>query len=212
MVISPNQVMQVKEVFLKKINKKNIFFFILFFIFTPYLTAKQLPNQIKEDILGNIILLNEFSSNFLQSNGQTTEEGKIFLKNKRIRIDYLKPKKIKIILSKSKAMYLNIDLQEVEYFNPKNSAANIFYDIFYNNIFFDDVDYSQKDNFIMLKKNIILDNRDVKIKIYFENKPFLLRKLEIFQNNEVLSISLYNHNFNPILKEKFFSMANPIIN
>mgnify|MGYP006184071117 CR=1 FL=1 len=109
-------------------------------------------------------------------------------------------------------MYLNIDLQEVEYFNPNNSAAIIFYDIFYNKNFFDDTDYSQKDGFIKLKKNIRINKEEVNIKIFFENKPFVLRKLEIFQSNDILSISLFNHNFNPALEEDFFSMANPIIN
>jgi outer membrane lipoprotein-sorting protein len=199
-------------VYSKKINKKFIFFFLLFFFSFTHLLAKELPIKIKKDILNNLLMLSEFSSDFLQSDGQTTEEGRLFLKKKRIRIDYTKPEKIKIILSKNKAMYLNIDLQEVEYFNPKNSPAIIFYDVFNNNNFFDDADYIQKSNSLMLKKNIMIDDKIIKIKIYFENKPFLLRKLEIYQEDSILSISLYNHNFNPDLEEGYFSMANPIIN
>ena len=36
------------------------------------------------------------------------------------------------IIDKNKAMYFNEDLQEIEYFNPKNSIADYFYQIFNN--------------------------------------------------------------------------------
>ena len=57
-------------------------------------------------------------------------------KVKRIKIQYNKPSNIIFILKNDKAMYFNVDLQEVEYFNTKNSIADIFFDVFYDEEFF----------------------------------------------------------------------------
>ena len=40
------------------------------------------------------------------------------------------PSKITILLDEKKAMYLNHELEEVEYFNPKNTVGKIVFDIF----------------------------------------------------------------------------------
>ena len=50
------------------------------------------------------------------------------------------------------------------------------------------------------------------IKIFFEESPIRLRKIEI-QNNELTTIFYINDmNFNPNFEDNFFSLANPLIN
>ena len=84
-----------------------------------------------KDIKIYLDALEEFSASFVEDNNGSIQEG-FFYKNKnRIRIDYVSPTKIKIILDKNKAMYLNYDLKEIEYFNPKKTPAKIVFDIFY---------------------------------------------------------------------------------
>ena len=80
----------------------------------------------------NYFGIKEFSSRFIQSNGNTIEEGNLYLKNNRLKIQYTDPTNIIIIIAKNKAMYYNQDLEEVQYFDPQNSAAGIFIKKFEN--------------------------------------------------------------------------------
>lgn len=213
MVLFQNQAMQGKEVFLKKINK---IFKILFFgyiinllIFTEAIASE---NNLKKNIISYFKNIEEFSSLFFQSSTTGIEEGELFLKNKRIRIQYLLPSNILIIIGKNKAMYFNQDLEEVEYFNPKKTIANVFFKVFYDESFFDNSNFKEKENSIIIEKNIKFDNDDIFMKIYFEKSPLILRKLEIKNIDGLTSYSIVNPNFNPILNKKLFSLANPMLN
>ena len=46
-------------------------------------------------------------------------------------------------------------------------------------------------------------------KIYFENKPFILRKIDLVTENTNLVISFYDHKYNETFDEKFFKLINP---
>ena len=50
-------------------------------------------------------------------------------------------------------MYYNYDLEEDEFFNPKNTNAWFFYDIFRNPLFFEDGNIEIKNNELILEKN-----------------------------------------------------------
>ena len=58
-----------------------------------------------------------------------------------------------------------------------------------------------KDKDIILEKSGF-DNEETKylIKVYFENSPFIIRKIEVFINDAFLQISIFDHNYNEDFK------------
>ena len=142
--------MQEKEMYLLRINKKKLIF-LLFFLFIVFL----LPNQsngnqtiISSKISNYFFKINNFASKFIQSDSDGIQEGNIYLSNKvkRIKIHYNEPSNIVFILKNNKAMYFNVDLEEVEYFNTKNSIADIFFNVFYDEEFFFNSTIIEKEN------------------------------------------------------------------
>ena len=199
--------MLVRDMFLK--NKKVNFYFliIIFFLFS----YKVYPNtsDIKKAInyLGS---LQHFSASFLQNDGNSLSEGKIYIGKKRVRAEYSKPEKILIILDENKAMYYNYELEEDEFFNPKNTNAWYFYDIFRNPLFFEDANIELKDSQLTLEKyGIDMEDQKNFIKMYFENDPLVLRKIEVQNNQQSLTLSIYNHNHNEELSRDLFKLINP---
>ena len=210
MAISPNQATQVKEVFLKKTNSFYQFFFLfLFFFYTDIIFANKSSVQ---NALDYIYKTTEFSSDFLQYENNQISEGKLYLKDKRIKIQYESPTKIQIIMSKNKAMYFNQDLEEVEYFNPKKSVASFFFNIFNDENFFNNAIYQVEENFIKIEKQINTKDGFVNLIIIFEDSPIVMKKIIIDQNEVSIEFNILNLNFNPELDKKFFSMVNPLSN
>ena len=94
----------------------------------------------------------------------------------RIRAEYFSPSKILIILDKDKGMYYNYDLEEDEFFNPKNTNAWFFYDIFRNPDFFENSSIEVNSNEILLtKKGVDTEQNTFLIKVYFEINPLVMR-------------------------------------
>ena len=107
-------------------------------------------------------------------------------------------------------MYYNYELEEDEFFNPKNTNAWFFYDIFRNPLFFEDSLMQLKDKELILeKKGVDSEERDFLIKVYFETNPLILRSLEVNINNEALKLSIYNHNYYEEFDKDFFKLINP---
>ena len=107
-------------------------------------------------------------------------------------------------------MYYNYELEEDEFFNPKNSNAWFFYDIFRNRLFFEDANIELKDKQLTLEKyGFDMEDRKYFIKIYFENDPLVLRKIEVQINQEFLELSIYNHNYNEEINKDLFKLINP---
>lgn len=209
MATSQKQITQAKEMFSKQANKK---FLILFSILGTLFCMQVIANdlvQTKISLNDYIKKSNEFSAQFIQVSNESLSDGFLYLDRERIKIEYLKPSKITIILTQSKAMYFNHDLDEVEYFNPKNTIGNFFYQIFYDNNFFKETKLIIKTNSIIAEKNIRMDEEDIILKIYFEQNPLILRKIEVKKNNENIIFSILNINHNPVFDKKFFSMADP---
>ena len=184
----------------------NIFFIILFlFSFKVYAN-----NDHKTKVINYLSTLKNFSASFLQNDGENLSEGKIYVGKNRVRAEYFEPNKILIILDEEKAMYYNYELEEDEFFNPKNTNAWFFYDIFRNPLFFEDANIELKNKQLTLEKNSFdLDERKYFIKIYFENDPLVLRKVEVQNNQESLTISIFNHNYNEELNKDLFKLINP---
>ena len=201
------RIIQVKEMFLK--NKK-IFSYLLFFIF--FLFSFKVYSNIndKKKALNYLNSLQNFSASFLQNDGEILSEGKVYIGEKRVRAEYLSPAKILIVLDENKAMYYNYELEEDEFFNPKNTNAWFFYDIFRNPVFFEDAIIEFKNNELILKKSgFDLEQRKYFLRIFFENNPLVLRKIDVWIDNENLTLSIYNHNYNEQLNKDLFKLINP---
>jgi len=195
--------------FLKQINRKSlIFVFLLGALICEQVLAKDLI--LKKNSLNDYIKKsNEFSAQFIQASNESLSDGFLYLDRERIKIEYINPSKITIILTETKAMYFNHDLNEVEYFNPTKTIGNIFYQIFYDNNFFKKTQLMIQTNSITAVKNIKIDEEEVTLNIYFEQNPLILRKIEIKKNNENIVFSILNINHNPNFDKKFFSMTDP---
>ena len=189
-------------------QKKNIILIIIFYQIYFINTAFA---ESKTEIINYILGINNFSSKFIQTENESFSEGNFYLQNNRLKVEYLQPSSIEIILAKNKAMYFNKDLQEVEYFNPNKTIAKIFYEVFNNELFFTDANLKSKNAFSILEKDIVIDDIKYKIDILFENKPLIIRKVIIDDGTNVIQFGIINIDYFPEFEKKFFSMSNPLI-
>ena len=191
--------------FLKK-NKYINYLYILIFLNFSYGVEANTKNK----ILDYLNSLQYFSASFIQNDNETLSEGMVYIGEKRVRAEYLSPTKILIVLDEHKAMYYNYELEEDEFFDPKNTNAWFFYDIFRNPGFFEDSKLKLKNKEIILEKSGF-NNEQTKylINVYFENNPMILRKIEVFINDEFLQISIFNHSYNEDFDKNFFKLINP---
>ena len=194
------QIMRGKDMLLRK-NKIIIFLFFVFF------SNKLASQDIKITNLNNYIEgLRGFSATFIQESENIINEGQLFIGNNRVRVEYYNPSKILIILDENKAMYYNYDLDEVEFFNPKNTTAWYFFE---NKQFLDKSKISSENKNIIISKSGVNGDIDYSLNIYFEEVPMVLRKIELITGGENFIISLGNHNYNEIFDKNFFKLINP---
>ena len=147
---------------------------------------------------------------FIQNDGVNLSEGKVYIGEKRVRAEYLSPTKILIVLDNDKAMYYNYDLEEDEFFNPKNTNAWFFYDIFRNPYFFKDSSLKEENHELIIEKiGVDIDQRNFVIKVYFEKNPLVLRAVEVLIDNQFLKLSIYDHTYNEEFDKNFFKLINP---
>tara|TARA_Y200000002_G_scaffold3436_1_gene3166 strand:+ start:1339 stop:1935 length:597 start_codon:yes stop_codon:yes gene_type:complete len=191
----------------KNENYLNYFYIIIFLVLSDKVHSE---TDIRNKILDHLNSLQNFSASFIQNDSEKLSEGKVYIGEKRVRAEYLYPTKILIVLDKNKAMYYNYELEEDEFFNPKNTNSWFFYDIFRNPYFFEDSKITIINNQITIERNG-LDNDGVKyvIRVYFENNPIILRKIELSINDDFLQISIFNHNYNEDFDENFFKLISP---
>ena len=179
----------------------------IFFLFSS--NARSDSND-KTKVLSYLNSLEYFSASFLQNDGENLSEGKVYIGKKRVRAEYISPTKILIILDEDRAMYYNYELDEDEFFNPKNTNAWFFYDIFRDPYFFDDSLIKEKNNELILKKEGIDKlNKTFLIKVYFEQYPLTLRGIEVVFDEDFLRFSFYDHNYNEEFDKDFFKLINP---
>ncbi len=190
-------------------NEKYLFKILLIVFYLFGFKAYSAPTD-KAEILSYLSSLSDFSASFIQSDGKNLSEGKVYIGKKRVRAEYSLPTKILIILAENKAMYYDYMLEEDEFFNPKNTNAWFFYDIFRNPLFFEDGKIEAKNNELILEKKGI-DNEEKKfvIRVLFEKKPFVLRGIEVMINDDVLKLSIYNHSYNEDFDKSFFKLISP---
>ena len=203
MVLFQKQVMQAKDKCLKKqINLNATTFLLIVFFFSNNLVSKELNSKIDAYLEG----LDSFSSKFIQSDGTSLEEGYLYIKDDLIRLDYNNPDRT-LKINKEKGVYINHELKDEEFFSTKKNIVKTFYDIFLQEKFFSSLPSEEKKNQIVFEKNIMIDSTNTNLKIFFEIKPLLLRKIITKTENNYISISFYDHNFNAIFEKDFFSFV-----
>ena len=201
-----NQAILAKELCLKKINKMKIkkIFLIFFLVQALSLNVKANTNEKKQAVVDYVGNIKEFSSKFIQTDGETIEEGNFYLKKNRLKIVYTFPSKIDLIIAKNKAMYFNKDLNEVEYFNPKKTMADVFFKVFNDPSFFTDFLIKSETNYIILEKVLGLDGRQINVQLIFEDSPLIIRKININDENSKTTYSIIDPDFNPNYKRGVF--------
>ena len=203
MVLFQKQTTQAKGKCLKnQINFKVLGFLFLVILFSKSLVGEELNSKIIKYIKG----LNSFSSNFIQSDGINLEQGYIYIKDDKIRLDYNNPDRT-LKINREKGVYINHELREEEFFSTKKNIIKIFYDIFLKNNFFSSLSPEENNKEIVFEKIIESESTKVHLTIFFENSPLLLRKIISKTESELISISFYDHNYNSIFEENFFSFV-----
>ena len=203
MVLFLKQVAQAKDKCLKKqINFNAIAFLLLVIFFSKSLISKELNSKIDTYMEG----LSSFSSKFIQSDGASLEEGHLYIKGDMIRLDYASPERT-LKINREKGVYINHELKEEEFFSTKKNIIKTFYNIFLEENFFSSLPSKESNNQIVFEKNIMIDSTNTNIKIFFEIKPLLLRKIITKTENDYISISFYDHNFNAFFEKDFFSFV-----
>ena len=197
------QIMPAKDKFLKK--QSNLFLLAIIF-FIILFSTNTIAEQVDSKIINYIKNLNFFSSKFIQSNGASLEEGNIYIKDAKIRLDYLSPDRT-LLISKKKGVYINHELKEESFFSTEKNIVRLFYDIFLDYSFFSSFVFKENNKEIVFEKKIIIDSKVTNLKIFFENKPLLLRKIIAKTENELISISFSEHNYNNTFDESLFSFV-----
>ena len=190
--------------------KKNSILFFFIIAISILFSKKILANLENELVLIEYLnKLDNFSVFFVQSDGINISEGKISISKNRIRVDYLLPSKILIILDKNKAMYYNHDLDEDEFFDPKDTSAWFFFEVFNNKLFLQEAEFSLENNNIVLTKKGFNNDEEYVLKIYFENNPLIIRKISLEVSDTLIDLSFFNHNYNETFDKKAFKLINP---
>ena len=197
--------MLVKDRCLEKIKFYIIFLVCILFVTNIY--AQNITNELNKY---NYELKNS-SISFIQSDGITLEEGKIYIGEERIRVDYFIPNKITIVLSKNKGMYLNHDLEEAQYFKTGKTFVKFFFEIFSEEIFFKNAEFMEIQNTINVFKKVILDEKTYSIKIIYENNPIKIRKIYIDGDGAGFEIGFYEFSKGEFYNKDFYSLVNPYL-
>ncbi len=192
------------------LKNEKFLFNLLLIVFCLFAFKTYSAPEDKVEALNYLSSLSDFSASFVQSDGESLSEGKVYIGKKRVRAEYFLPTKILIILAEDKAMYYDYVLEEDEFFNPKNTNAWFFYDIFRNPLFFEDGKIEIKNNELLLeKKGIDNEEKNFVIRVLFEKKPLVLRGIEVIINDDILKLSIYNHSYNEDFDKDFFKLINP---
>ena len=186
----------------KQINLRISIVFVLVIFFSSNLIGSQINDEIAKYLKN----MNSFSSKFIQSSGFSIEEGYIYIEDDKIRIDYFNPSRT-LKVNRVKGVYINHELREEEFFSVEKSVISIFYNIFLDNSFFSSLKLKEDKKQIVFEKNIIIDSKKTNLKIYFENNPLLLRKIITETEEEFMSFSLNEHNYNEVFEKDFFSFV-----
>ena len=121
-------------------------------------------------------------------------------------MDYFYPDRT-LIISKKKGVYINHELKEENFFSTDKNIVSLFYDVFLDYDFFSSFVFEENNREVIFEKKIVVDSKNTNLKIFFENKPLLLRKIIAENENETITLSFSEHNYNNVFDESFFSFV-----
>jgi len=200
------QVTLAKDMFLKKQNHNNLGFFLCIMVIVFLYSKNLFSYETSEDIQDYINNIDNFTSKFVQTDNNSIEEGRLYIKNNIIRLDYDSPKRT-IKINDKKGVYIDHSLREEEFFSTKKGLIKIFYDIFLNTNYFKDSEFKKSKNQIVFSK--IVSQEDLKIKVYviFEIMPLVLRKVITKSEDINLTLGFSEHEYNATFEKDFFSFV-----
>jgi outer membrane lipoprotein carrier protein len=187
-------------------------FFITFYcIFINFSFANEI-NLISEveNYFNNIRTLSADFEQVSPLNKQKSSSGKLYIsKPGMLRFDYLKPKKLTIILRDENIMYHDHELQEVSYVSQSNyffkllSEKNI-------KLAGDVKKINLSNNEVYLYIDKMLDNVNTSIMMVLSHNPMNLKEVHI-NGSEAEKYFLYftNIKYNLNFDKKFFSLQHP---
>ena len=190
----------------KFLEKTSYLIFLIFIFFSKVLVAETTISKI---INYNANLINS-SALFIQNDGIEIQEGEIYFGSDRIKMDYKHPLNLTLVLSERKGVYINHNLKESQYFNTNKSFIRFFFKFLKNNEFENKPKVEK--NFIKISDGFVLDDIYYQITILYENKPIKIRKIIIFEDNQNIEISFFDHKSLRGFDKKFFSMVDPYLN
>ena len=188
------------------LEKTSYLIFLIFIFFSKVLVAETTISKI---INYNANLINS-SALFIQNDGIEIQEGEIYFGSDRIKMDYKHPLNLTLVLSERKGVYINHNLKESQYFNTNKSFIRFFFKFLKNNEFENKPKVEK--NFIKISDGFVLDDIYYQITILYENKPIKIRKIIIFEDNQNIEISFFDHKSLRGFDKKFFSMVDPYLN
>ena len=190
----------------KCLEKTSYLIFLILIFISNVLAAETTISKI---LNYNASLVNS-SAKFIQNDGIKIQEGKIYFGSDRIKIDYVHPQSLTLILSEKKGVYINHNLKESEYFNTNKSFIKFFFKLLKGNKFQEKP--KLENNYIKINDSFILNDVHYHITVLYENNPIKIRKIRILEDNQNLEISFFDHNNLRFFDKKFFSMLDPYLN
>jgi hypothetical protein len=198
--------MQGKDRFLEK----NSWVFLLLII--TVISQVAVSKEVGLSLLEYNQNLSNTSAFFIQTDGNTIEEGEVYVGVERVRVEYNKPEKISLILAKKKSMYLNHGLKEAEFFGTNKSVVNIFFKILVGENVLENSNITYQDDKISIKNSYDIDGVFYMVEILYENNPIILRKIKLKEGGQNFEISFFDHKSLDEIDKKFFALINPYLN
>ncbi len=205
--------MLVKEMLLIK-RKYNFFYYdfcfsLLLFLLALFNSPFVNSNQLDKEIINYISSLKSFKSDFLQIiNLNEISEGTLYIKKNKLRMNYKSPSNLVFIVKNRNAAFYNVDLDELQFFNPKNTPGKFLLNFFSDKKFFNGVIIGESsDAYVRVIKNIIINDNDAKLTFYLEKKPINLRKIHYIDQDNDITLSFNNIDNNTLIDDNVFSLA-----
>ena len=76
-------------------------------------------------------------------------------------------------------------------------------------IFFLDSNILFSNNNIIIQKKDLFEDQVYSLKLFFEDKPLVLRKIELKYQDYSINLSFFNYDYNREFRENYFKLINP---
>ena len=174
-------------------------------------TKTAVAENLEKKVISYNSNLKNSSANFIQTDGETVEEGVVFIGPSRIRFDYKNPENISIVLSEKRGMYVNHELREAQFFSTNKTIVGIFFQILSSDSFLKTSDIVEFKETITITNNFNFDDVYFKTNIIYESDPLKLRKIKFREDNRNIEIGFFDHKKFEEKKNRFFALINPFI-